>query len=421
MRGSLVRGSARNPTECVTTTKRFCSMPLFSIIIPAYNNERFLPDCLESVVSQLFDDWEAIVVVDGSPDDSVLVASRYSQQDSRISVVNKEVNEGTHLARCTGVERASGEYGIFLDADDRLADTALPDLVAALHDNPSHDVLRFGTSVSGEGVSKDSAQSLEEWGNMPLPILYGREVVEASFCEGGLRKQDWRILQRVYSMPLLKRAFEAMSKQRFGRGQDAYECFVISSLVSSQITKTEIVGYEYHIGRGITNSRQMTVASFVELAKNYYEILDAARRYAKEFQDFDLTSSLMGFRSLLFTYLMEDWHSRVADCDKLAALPSVSELFGTRDLAKELYRIARDEAYALWDRGDVLSGGEHFLKWVEAADNCKRNEGISDREIQYERRAKDHIMDLANRTVQQANSPILRFRAWRIKKSIHLL
>ena len=69
------------------------NMPFFSIVIPCYNSEEYLSECLESIIAQDFDQWEAIVINDASTDGSLAVASRFSAQDGRIRVLDKTMNE----------------------------------------------------------------------------------------------------------------------------------------------------------------------------------------------------------------------------------------------------------------------------------------------------------------------------------------
>lgn len=90
---------------------------MISIIVPVYNVEQFLTECIESVLRQTFKDWELILVNDGSLDDSGKICNKYLQQDKRIFVIHKE-NGGLSDARNIGIESASGEYVMFLDSDD---------------------------------------------------------------------------------------------------------------------------------------------------------------------------------------------------------------------------------------------------------------------------------------------------------------
>ena len=118
-------------------------MPFFSIVIPSYNNAEHIPSCLDSLLSQSYCDWEAIIVDDGSADDSLAVLQRYASSDSRITVIDKQKNEGPHLARCTGVEHVHGEYVLFLDSDDEMMPEALSSLHGELKESPV-DFLHYG-------------------------------------------------------------------------------------------------------------------------------------------------------------------------------------------------------------------------------------------------------------------------------------
>lgn len=97
---------------------------LFSIIIPIYNVEAYLRDCLESVLRQSFSDWEAVCVNDGSTDGSAVILEEYASKETRIKVIS-QANGGLSSARNTGQKVAKGDYILFLDSDDWLEDDAL--------------------------------------------------------------------------------------------------------------------------------------------------------------------------------------------------------------------------------------------------------------------------------------------------------
>lgn len=90
---------------------------LFSILVPVYNVEKYLPQCIESVLAQDFDDYELILVNDGSTDKSPDICQKYAAKDKRIKYYSKD-NEGLLLTRRYGIQRAQGDYILFLDSDD---------------------------------------------------------------------------------------------------------------------------------------------------------------------------------------------------------------------------------------------------------------------------------------------------------------
>ncbi len=90
---------------------------LVSIVLPIYNVEKYLPECLESVINQTYKNLEIICVDDGSPDSSADIVEKYKEADGRIILISQK-NQGLSGARNTGISAASGEYIMFLDSDD---------------------------------------------------------------------------------------------------------------------------------------------------------------------------------------------------------------------------------------------------------------------------------------------------------------
>lgn len=95
-----------------------------SIIVPIYNSERYLKECLDSVRQQSIPDFEVILINDGSTDASLEIAAEFSKNDSRFTVITID-NSGPSIARNTGIDIASGEYIMFLDSDDMHANNAI--------------------------------------------------------------------------------------------------------------------------------------------------------------------------------------------------------------------------------------------------------------------------------------------------------
>ena len=90
---------------------------MISVIIPVYNSEEYIEECIQSVLAQNYDDFELIIVDDGSTDDSYFICKKYAEQDDRVKLIKKK-NAGVSSARYEGLKIAQGEYITFLDNDD---------------------------------------------------------------------------------------------------------------------------------------------------------------------------------------------------------------------------------------------------------------------------------------------------------------
>lgn len=132
---------------------------LFSIIIPVYNVEQYLGECLESVFNQSFQDWEAVCVNDGSADGSAAILEAYSAKDNRFRIITQP-NGGLSAARNAGMKVAKGDYILFLDSDDWLESDALETLARNLD---GEDMLCFsGRRCFEETGSYHAADQLLE-------------------------------------------------------------------------------------------------------------------------------------------------------------------------------------------------------------------------------------------------------------------
>lgn len=114
------------------------NMPLVSVIIPAYNAEKFIAQTIDSVISQTYSNWELIVVNDGSTDNTLHIVQTYSNNDHRISFISKP-NTGVSDTRNTGIAKAKGDYIGLLDADDVWLPINLEKKITVLKENPSID------------------------------------------------------------------------------------------------------------------------------------------------------------------------------------------------------------------------------------------------------------------------------------------
>lgn len=96
------------------------NIPKVSIVVPVYNVEQYLDECVQSLLNQTLKDIEIILVDDESPDDCPQLCDKYAQADKRVKVVHKK-NGGLGLARNSGLEVSTGEFVTFCDSDDYVA------------------------------------------------------------------------------------------------------------------------------------------------------------------------------------------------------------------------------------------------------------------------------------------------------------
>lgn len=124
-------------------TTHGCPLPRFSVIVPAYMVQAYLHECLESVLEQPFTDLELIAIDDCSPDGSGTIIDEFAARDPRVRAVHLTENAGLGRARNAGLERATGDYVIFLDSDDSLAPDALHAISDRLKNTDGPDVLVY--------------------------------------------------------------------------------------------------------------------------------------------------------------------------------------------------------------------------------------------------------------------------------------
>ncbi len=338
-------------------------MPFFSIIVPVYNTQEYLAACLDSLLSQTFDDIEIVVVNDASTDGSADIIADYEAKDPRVLSVRHEENKGLHSARKSGVAKASGDYILFVDSDDEFADDACEKLHERLLKKPV-DILHFGPKVIGDtGVSEEAAREFEQAALTNIGYLSGDDIIRVVYDEEEGYRQDWRIIHRIFEADLLKRAFDAMPDYRLNRAEDSYEYFVIASLAQTADSADDIQGYIYYYGRGITGEAIITREQFRDFCAQFKACFDATEEYVRSCDRAVLDTCYEGYVAKSLELLSNDWLTRVREWDKPDAMGDLASVFGEKAASRECYRFLRDRAYELLQDDDhaLLSDDPLFL------------------------------------------------------------
>ena len=161
--------------------------PFVSVVTPAYNTEKYISECIDSIQNQSYTHFEHIIVNDGSTDNTARIVQSY--QDSRIKLISHDQNMGLAHARNTGIENANGEYIAWLDADDVAESDRLQEQVMHLTDNKKVSVCGSWSTHIGEGKDKSviiKPLSHEEIGNEILfecPFVISSTMVRKSVYE----------------------------------------------------------------------------------------------------------------------------------------------------------------------------------------------------------------------------------------------
>jgi glycosyltransferase involved in cell wall biosynthesis len=181
-----------------------------SIVMPAYQAQATVARALHSLRAQSFSDWEAIVVDDGSSDRTAEIAAKLAAKDSRIRLIAC-ANGGAAAARNRGIAAATGEWLVFLDADDTLDPAYLKRMQAALAAAPDCDAVVCGyqrRDPSGKRTMISPAPDLDQnafstIGRSPPGVIHGimlrrRLVIEVGCFDPALRtNEDWDLWARI--------------------------------------------------------------------------------------------------------------------------------------------------------------------------------------------------------------------------------
>ena len=148
---------------------------LVSIIVPIYNAEQFLGQCLESILQQTYSNLEVICVDDGSTDASLSICQQYREMDNRVQVVHKD-NEGVSCARNRGIACAQGQFVFFVDADDCLDKNALKACV--IHQTRTNTIVALNYDRISKEEQRSESSCVVDVLKIPFVNLKRRQVLD---------------------------------------------------------------------------------------------------------------------------------------------------------------------------------------------------------------------------------------------------
>lgn len=213
-----------------------------SIIIPVYNTEKYLDECLLSAENQTYENIEMICVNDGSKDNSLKILNEHAKKDKRIKIIDQE-NRGLSGARNAGMKAASGEFIYFLDSDDLLLPYAMEKSVELLQKH-SADVLNFDV----DGVKYDEKVDLSKY-------FYDDDLFSTRVCKLKKGQNPFKLFKTrtitVWSF-VYRRSFlvdnNVWFKEEIRVNEDILFTFLVKSCLKKMV-KDKNIGYLYRYNR----------------------------------------------------------------------------------------------------------------------------------------------------------------------------
>ena len=234
-------------------------MPKISVIIPVYNTEEYLQQCLDSVLNQTLSDIEVICVDDCSKDRSYEILQNYRDSDTRVKVFHFDEPKSALQARKVGVMESSGDYILFLDADDYLEQDACLKIYTQII-KEDVEILHFSSRVINCANLPQSRINNNQRLLTPCQKrITGSEIFEACFLKHEFFITLWN---KLFSAKLCKKAFEYMEDRYLPKAQDLYSFFIISYFAQSYKGWVSEPLHNYCLGRGVVGSSSMNLDKF---------------------------------------------------------------------------------------------------------------------------------------------------------------
>ena len=293
-------------------------MPKVSIIIPIYNAEKYLRQCLDSCINQTLKEIEIICVNDGSSDDCTNIINEYAQNDKRIKLINQS-NQGLSIARNNGLAIASGEYILFLDSDDWL-DLSACEITYNQAKKYDNDFLLFNYYHYFENKNKCIESNLNinklAWNkDIDLKEIDDVNYLQAAYVWNKIYKRQWLIDNEI---KFIKMEWEDLP-------------FTVTTIIHSKsMSVVERPLYFYRLGEpsltlqvspeGAVNSKDLSLSYILEAKNNKNMLKVYLNYYFKAILYWYTNLKMNKYEKLQYKKLMLKSFKRIENTDYRAKL-----------------------------------------------------------------------------------------------------
>jgi glycosyltransferase involved in cell wall biosynthesis len=289
--------------------------PIISVIVPVFNVEKYIVQCINSITSQNLKEIEIIIVNDASTDESLVICKKLAEKDSRIRIIDKEINEGLYLARKSGLEAAEGIYICHVDSDDWLVEGALKKMadIAILKDvdivvGDYYRVLdKYGLikqKQSGASCSKDTIITKKDFIENYYIGFFGINIFSISM---------WA---RIYKKSFLDTLEISSLDKEFGLAEDLPYNIQVFPEAKSIYFMSEFICY-YRFGGSTSKFNKMHMSSSLKMYDLKKEMI---RKYAYEKMNssimYELKNCLKSYVEMLIRYKPYSYENVILEIEK---------------------------------------------------------------------------------------------------------
>lgn len=318
-------------------------MVKISVIVPVYNAEQYLSECLDSVLKQTYRELEILLVDDGSTDNSLQICQEYAKQDRRIQVLHQE-NGGSTCARRTGLRAASGEYISFIDSDDWLESCFYEKMYALTRDG-SMDIVISGCIMEEGEVSDIRKNNLSEgiYDETALKECFYPQMLyfeSTGFFEFGIRQYLWN---KLYKKSIIQPCIENLDERIFD-GEDV-ACVFEACLRANAVVVDNHCWYHYRKHENSICTSKKDESYFVNAVYLYNymaKVFEASEERAvlmpqlKHFICFFINN---GMNNLFGCMFIKDWSSSIWTLPEIPPKGSCKiVLYGAGGVGRSYYR-----------------------------------------------------------------------------------
>lgn len=267
--------------------------PFLSIIIPAFNASKFISNCLNSILCQEFNDYEIIVVNDGSSDNTLEICKSFCTKNNRIKVINQS-NRGVSHARNVGLSIAEGKYIWFIDADDEVAEISIADIVEQVKELSYPDIIR------------SEYRAIDENNNS---LFYSKPEIKthSKIIKLAPEKFYKKCVRQEFFLWLLWIKREIIKDSRFVDGriymEDAdFICNLMPQINTTAYTSSSIYKYRKYTG---AVSSELNFNKYNDIQLFLYNLCDISKKYPTQWESYYAKTVCNKIILLLAEYLQK--------------------------------------------------------------------------------------------------------------------